>query len=174
MIPRPQTDEYGAYYGRYINYVPEGADVLALLSSQPDSLAALLSSISDEAANVRPAPSEWSVKEVLGHICDTERIFAYRALSAARGEAQPLNGFEQNDYVAATDFNTRTVADLVEEFALQRRANLLTFKPLTDVELTRRGTASGQPITPRAVIYMMAGHVMHHVESLETVYKVGA
>jgi uncharacterized damage-inducible protein DinB len=173
MIPRPQSDEHAPYYAGYIQRVPEGSDIFALLSDQPDELRVLLQGISDVEANTHPAPGEWSVKEVVGHICDTERIFAYRALRIARGDTTPLPGFEQDDYVRATDFNARTVSDLVEEFTLQRRANLLCFRPLTAAEVERRGTASNNPVSARALLYIMAGHVMHHVESLKTDYKVG-
>jgi uncharacterized damage-inducible protein DinB len=174
MIPRPQADEFAPYFGRYIERVPEGTDLFALLSSQPDELRELLQDVSEEQANVRPAPGEWSIKEVMGHICDVERIFAFRALWIARGDTQPLPGFEQDDYVRATDFNARTLADLVEEFTLQRRANLLCFKPLTDGELARHGTASSGPFSVRALLYTLAGHVIHHIESLKTDYKVEA
>jgi uncharacterized damage-inducible protein DinB len=172
MIPRPQPDEYAPYYGQYIRRVPEGSDIFSVLSAQPNELRALLQPVSDEQANVRPAPGEWSVKEVVGHICDAERIFAYRALRVARADATPLPGFEQDDYVRATSFNARTLPDLIEEFALQRRSNVLCFQPLTDAELARRGTASNNPVSVRALLYMMAGHVMHHIESLTVDYKV--
>jgi hypothetical protein len=174
MIPRPQADEHGAYYLTYINRVPEGSDVLAVLSAQPEELKALLQGVSEEQANMRPAPGEWSIKEVLGHICDTERVFAFRALWAARGDVEPLPGFEQDNFVKATDFNARTVSDLVSEFEYQRLANVLCFRTLTDEELVRKGSASGKPITARALLYMLAGHVLHHIESLKTSYHVGA
>src|SRR5579871_3495067 len=116
MIARPQSDEYNPFYGGYIQRVPEGSDIFALLRAQPDDLRALLQHVSDEQANVKPAPGEWSIKEVIGHVCDTERVFAYRALAIARGEQKPLPGFEQDDYVRATNFNARTLPDLIEEF----------------------------------------------------------
>ena len=172
MIAPPQADEHGAYYSTYINRVPQGSDVMALLSAQPNELRTLLKGVSDEQANARPAPGEWSIKEVIGHICDTERVFGYRALRVARDDSQPLMGFDQDEYVRGTDFNARSLSDLVDEFDFQRRANVLCFKLLSDAELGRRGSASGNPITARAVIYMMAGHVMHHIESLKTSYHV--
>jgi uncharacterized damage-inducible protein DinB len=172
MIPRPQTDEYGPYYDRYIQRVPAGSDVLAFLNSQPDELRRLLESVSEEQADARPGPNEWSIKEVIGHLCDVERIFAYRALCCARGDTTPQPGFEQDDYVRATDFNGRPLADLVDEFAFQRRANLLCFKPLTEAELVRRGTASDNPVSTRALLFILAGHVVHHIESLKTTYRV--
>lgn len=173
MITRPQADEYAPYYAGYIQRVPEGSDIFALLSHQPDELRTLLQDIPDAQANMRPAPGEWSVKEMIGHVCDTERIFAYRVLRIARGDTTPLSGFEQDEYVRATDFNARSLPDLIEEFAAQRRANVLCFKPLTEAETVRHGTASTFPVSVRALLYMMAGHVMHHIESLKTDYKVG-
>lgn len=172
MIAQPQADEFAPYYGQYIGRVPEGADVFAVLTQQPDDLRALLRTTGDAQANERPAPGEWSIKEVIGHINDTERIFAYRALRVARGDKTPLPGFEQNDYVEATDFNARSLADLVEEFAAQRQANVRCFQPLSAAEIDRRGTASNNPVSVRALLYMMAGHVLHHVESLKTAYHV--
>ena len=173
MIQPPQSDEYAEYYGGYINRVPQGADLFALLAAQPGELRTLLQKVTEAQADVRPKLGEWSVKEVIGHINDTERIFAYRALRIARGDTTPLPGFEQDDYVRGTDFNRRTLADLLDEFAAQRSANVLCFKPLTEAESERRGTASNNPASVRAVLFMMAGHVMHHVESLTVDYKVG-
>ncbi len=172
MIARPQTDEYSSFFGNYVQRIPENTDILALLSSQPDELRALLKNVSDEQANVRPAPGEWSIKEVIGHINDTERIFAYRAMRIARGDTTPLPGFEQNEYVTATDFNARSLSDLVDEFTFQRRANVVCFKGLSEAEIARRGTASNIPISTRALLFVMAGHVIHHIESLKTDYKV--
>jgi hypothetical protein len=173
MVPRPQADEYASYYGQYIGRVPEGADLFALLSSQPEDLRAILRTVAEPLASTRPAPGEWSIKEVVGHINDAERIFAYRALRVARADETPLPGFEQDDYVAATDFNARTLPDLLDEFAAQRRSNVLCFQPLTDAELVRRGIASTYPVSVRALLYMMAGHVAHHIVSLTTDYHVG-
>jgi hypothetical protein len=172
MIPRPQPDEYGTYFGRYVQRVPEGSDIFALLSSQPDELRALLQGVSEAQANARPAPGEWSIKEIIGHLCDAERIMAYRALRFARGDTKALPGFEQDDYVKGTDFNVRSLPDLIEEFSCQRRANVLCFQPLTEAEIMRLGTASDTPLSVRGLLYILAGHVMHHVESLKTDYKV--
>jgi len=172
MIQPPQTDEYAPYYAGYIGRVPPGSDLFALLAAQPDELRALLHNVADDPASLPPKPGEWSIKEVIGHVIDTERIFAYRALRFSRGDSTPIPGFEQDDYVRGTDFNRRSLADLIEEFALVRGANILQFRTLTDAESQRRGTASGNPFTPRALLYCMAGHVMHHVESLKVDYGV--
>jgi hypothetical protein len=171
VFPFPQPDEYYEYYGQYIKRVPQGSDILALMRQQPDDLQALLNRVTDEQARTRPAPEEWSINEVVGHITDTERIFAYRALCIARADATPLPGFDQDDYVRGTDFNSRTLPDLIEEFTLQRRANVLCFRPLNSAEAARRGTASGYPFSVRALLYCMVGHVMHHIESLKVAYK---
>lgn len=172
-ISRPQADEYAPFYAGYVQRVPEGADVLSVLSQQPDELVALMDTVSDEQSKARPAPGEWSIKEVLGHINDTERVFAYRAVRIARADTTPLPGFDQDTYVQATNFNARSCNYLLQEFNMQRRANLLAFLVLTPEELNRRGTASGNPISVRALLYIMAGHVMHHVESLQVDYHVG-
>jgi uncharacterized damage-inducible protein DinB len=173
MISRPQPDEYAPYYGRYIERIPDGSDIFAVLSGQPEELRKLLQEVSDEQANIRPAPGEWSIKEVVGHVCDAERIFGYRTLRVARGDKTPLPGFEQDDYVRGTDFNVRLLIDLIDEFTAHRRANVLCFKPLTEAETVRRGTASDYPVSVRSLLYMMAGHVTHHLESLRTDYRVG-
>ena len=174
MIQRPQADEYKEFYAGYVQRVPEGADLLALLSGQPEALRALLQNVTDEQASVRPAPAEWSVKEVLGHIADTERVFAYRLLRIARGDQTALPGFDQNEFVSGTDFNRRHLADLLDEFEFQRRANMLLAASLTDEEIDRRGTASNNPVSVRALLHILAGHVIHHIESLKTDYKVRA
>ncbi len=174
MIAYPRPDEYKSFFAGYIQRVPENTDILALLSSQPDELRELLQSVTDDQANQRPAAGEWSIKEVIGHINDSERIFAYRALRIARNDTTPLPGFEQNDYVSATDFNIRSLSDLVDEFDFQRRANVLCFKTLSADETAHMGTASNAPISSRALLFVMAGHVMHHIESLKTSYRVGA
>jgi uncharacterized damage-inducible protein DinB len=172
-IARPQADEYGEFYTGYINRVPDGADIFDVLRQQPDNLRTLLQNVDDRAASVRPAPAEWSIKEVLGHVCDAERIFAYRTLRFARGDTTPLPGFNQNQFVEAANFNARSLSDLLDEFAAQRQANVLCFHPLTDEEINRRGTASNNSMSVRAMLYVMAGHVLHHIESLTTDYQVG-
>lgn len=174
MSSRPQHEEYAEHFGGYIERVPEGSDIFALLSSQPDELKALLANVSDEQANVRPGPEEWSIKEVIGHLCDSERIFAYRALRIARNDLTPLPGFDQDEFVRGTDFNARTLEDLLEELSLQRRANVLCFKPLTASELIRRGTVRNSPASARAQIFIIVGHTMHHIESLKVDYKINA
>jgi hypothetical protein len=170
-LARPGNDEYGEYYGGYIRQVPE-VDLFEFLTQQPGMLRDLLKGVDEATAGARPAPAEWSIKEVIGHVIDTERVFAYRALRVSRGDETPLPGFDQNPYVEIADFNGRSLADLLDEFELLRRANLLQFKPLKPEAFTRRGTASGFPISARALLYMMAGHAQHHYASLRDVYLV--
>jgi hypothetical protein len=168
-LSRPAENEYKPFFGGYINRVPDG-DVFDLLTSQPDTLSELLSSLTVEQTDFKPGPAEWSIKEVVGHMNDTERIMAYRALRISRNDPAPLPGFDQDNYVRESNYSTRTLSDLLEEFHLIRRANVLAFKLFTDEIGQRCGTASDSPISVRALIYIMAGHVEHHVESLRVDY----
>ena len=170
-IPRPQADEYSTYYGNYISNVPDG-NVLGLLATQVEDTLALLRGIPEVRGTHRYAPDKWSIKEVFGHLCDTERIMSYRALRIARGDTTPLPGFEQDDYVPPGRFDRRTLEDLGEEFAAIRRASVHLFRHLDDEALARRGTASGNPFTPRALAYVIAGHERHHVGILKAKYLV--
>ena len=169
MIARPQPDEYAPYYGGYISRVPEG-DLLALLAHQSSETLALLRSIPEARGAHRYAPGKWTVKDVVGHMCDTERIMSYRALRIARGDQTPLQGFEQNDYVPVAHFDRRTLADLGEELSAVRQATLHLFRHFDAEALVRRGTASGNPFTPRALGYVIAGHERHHVSILKDKY----
>jgi hypothetical protein len=168
-VPRPATTEYGEYYGRYIQRVPD-EDVFGLMARQYLTLSELLGGLSPEKADFRPGPKEWSIKEVVGHINDTERVFAYRALCISRSDLKPLPGFNQDDYVRESAFSARTLADVLEEFDLLRQGNILQFNRLTPEMLLRQGTASDMPVSVRALLYMMAGHVEHHIESLKVDY----
>ena len=169
MIARPQPDEYASYYGGYISRVPEG-NLLAMLSNQVDDTLALLRSIPEARGMYRYADDKWTIKDVVGHLCDSERIMSYRALRIARADQTPLPGFEQNDYVPAGRFDRRTLPDLSEELSAIRQATLHLFRHLDAEALVRRGTASGNPFTPRALGYVIAGHERHHVGILKARY----
>lgn len=169
MIPRPNPDEYGEYYGRYIARVSEG-NVLQLLHDQPRVLADLLSSVSDELASVHPAPDEWNIKQVVEHLNDGERLLSHRALCFSRGDETPIPGFDQDHYIRNGIANRRTLADLLDEFIHLRAANKLFIISLPPESLTLRGTASNNPFSVRALIYIIVGHVEHHLESLRKVY----
>lgn len=169
MQSRPRPDEYTEYYTRYIERVPDGG-VLAALQDQRRSIPAFLRGLSPEQADHRYAPGKWSVKEVLGHVCDTERVMAYRALRIARGDETPLPGFDENAYVETSAFGERALPALVAEFERVRDATSSLFRGLADDAWTRRGTASGTEITVRALAYIVAGHAEHHMELIRTRY----
>jgi len=160
-VRRPRSDELAPFYRGYLEAVPPG-DVLAELASSLEETRALLARFGEARGGHRYAPGKWSVKEVVGHLIDGERVFAYRALRMARGDQTPLPGFEENDYVAASGSDRRTLADLGEELALLRAANLRFFRALDAEAWERRGTASGCSFVVCAFPYLLAGHERHH------------
>ena len=166
---RPKADEYADYYGRYIGRVPE-APVLETLERQIAGTMELLRAVPEERGGHRYAPGKWSMKEVLGHVTDAERIFATRALCFARGEAQPLPGMEQDEYVAAAGFDRRPLAGILDELEAVRRASLALFAGLGPDDWMRRGVASGCTFTVRAMPWILAGHERHHVDVLRERY----
>lgn len=169
-ISPPATDEYSPFYADYVQRAAQRENVHTALPQQIDELHAALDSLSDPQACYKPAPAEWSIKEVIGHINDVERVFAYRLLRISRGDATPLPGFEQEDYVRAAGFDDSTLADLVQEFEYLRRANMLAIWHMTEEAVHCRGTASGYTVSARALIYMLIGHVDHHMASLQEKY----
>ena len=168
-IAPPDASEHAPYYGRYISLV-SGNDVLATLEEQPRETLAVLSGLTEEQGDYRYATDKWSVKEVLGHIIDSERIFAYRALRIARNDSKPLQGFEQDDYVRYGGFAACSLADLMDEFACVRRASLFLFQKLTPEAWMRRGIANQNEISVRAIAYVIAGHELHHRNILKDKY----
>jgi hypothetical protein len=160
-IRRPRRDEVGAYYFRYIDLVPE-SDVLAELARGLEELRALLARFGDARGAHRYQPGKWSVKEVVGHLIDAERVMAYRALRIARGDPTPLASFEQDDYVVTAGSDRRRLADLEEELVHVRAANLLLFRSLQPADWERRGTAADNPFVACAFPYIVAGHERHH------------
>ena len=168
-IPRPAADEFTPYYGKYIAKVPDG-DLCRILTDQLADTLVLIRSMPEARGTHRYAPGKLSIKEVLGHVCDSERIFSYRALRIARGDATPLPGFEQDDYVVAGHFESRTLKDLAAEFSHLRQANLLLFGSLDEAALLRKGQASGADITVRSLVYLIAGHERHHIRVLQERY----
>jgi hypothetical protein len=168
-IPRPETDEYAPYYAQYIDRVP-GGDIIPILLDQVGLLRGLAGGLTEEQATYRFGPGEWSIKQVLGHINDVERVFAFRALCISRKEPAALPSFEQEPYVAEGGFDDRPLAELLDEFELLRRANVLAFKHMPAEVSARRGIASGLEFTVRSLVYMLAGHVFAHAESLQADY----
>ena len=169
LITPPAEGEYNPYYSAYIRRVPEG-DVLAFLEMQLHHTVELLGGLSDEQASAYPAPGEWNIKQIVGHLSDTERIFAYRALRIARGDVVPLPGFNQNPYVENGGFEQRNLADLLDEFVSVRCSSLFLFRSFPPEAVLRMGTASDSPISVLALIYCCAGHEHHHLESIRTIY----
>jgi DinB superfamily len=167
--PRPAPGDYAPYAEQYILLVG-GDDILATLTAQLKQTATLFSGRSERDGNFRYAPDKWSVKEVVGHVADTERIFAYRALRIARGDQTPLEGFEQEDYVRGARFGARKLSDLVEEYADVRQASLALFRSLGEEAWLRRGVASNNPVTVLALSYLIAGHELHHRKILDERY----
>jgi hypothetical protein len=171
-IERPEPTEFVPYFARYIDLVPQG-DVLELLKRQVDETGALVGGLSDHDADFRYAEGKWSVKEVIGHIADTERIFVYRALCFARGEPGGLPGFDENAYVRGAGFGARRLPDLLGELRTVRAATLAFFSGLGAEELVRRGTANNREYSVRAVAYIIAGHERHHAGIVTERYLPG-
>ncbi len=167
MLGRPNPTEYAEFYKNYISRVPDGP-VLDFLATQLGNYRQLLVGVSDEVAAAAPAPGKWSVKQVLGHLCDTERVMAYRALRFARGDAGELRGFEQDDYVREAHSNSRSVEDLLTELESIRKATIALFGSLPPEAETRAGVANGNPVTVRALAYIAGGHAQHHLELLKS------
>jgi hypothetical protein len=168
-IARPGPGEYATYYDRYISLV-SGSDILGTLDSQRRQSMLLLSGRDESDGDFRYAPDKWSAKEVLGHVCDTERIMSYRALRIARGDQTPIEGFEQDDYVRNSPFRQRPLAELIEDYIAVRRATLTLLRNLDDAAWARRGIANKNEISVRALAYLIAGHELHHRRVLEEKY----
>ena len=169
-IQPPDRTEADEYYFTYIDKVPRDADIVRLLETQLDETTALLNSISDEKSNHRYAPGKWSIRESVSHINDTERVFAFRALWFARAFDLPLPSFDQDIAVAGSGAESVPWRAHVDEFRAIRGASIPLFRNLADEAWGRRGIASGKPFTVRALAYMTAGHLTHHVQILRERY----
>ncbi len=166
---RPEPSEYAEYYGQYVRLVPAG-DLLEILSSQFSGTLGLLGRLDESRGGHRYAPGKWSIKEVVGHLSDTERIFAYRALCFARGERTPLPGFDQDAYVPAGRFDRRSLSDVLAEWEAVRRASVTMFGGFDEAAWTSAGTANGVGMSVRAIACVIAGHEVHHLSVLRTKY----
>jgi DinB superfamily len=173
---RPEPGEYAPYYDRYISLVhpnndnAAGNDIFAALEGQRRRTLLLLSGHCEADGDLRYAPDKWSLKEVVGHLNDSERILSYRALRIGRSDQTPIEGFEQDDYVRNSPFARRPLADLIEDYIAVRRATLTLFRNLDESAWTRRGTANQNEISVRALAYVIAGHELHHRKILEEKY----
>jgi hypothetical protein len=172
VIARPQSGEYAPYYERYISLI-EDNDILATLDRQRREMVLLLSGLSEEQGDFRYAPEKWSAKQVLGHVCDTERVFAYRALRISRGDATPMEGFEQDDYVKNGPFARHVISEVIEDYIAVRRATISLLRSLEEAAWSRRGVANKNEVTVRALAYTIAGHEAHHRRILEEKYFEG-
>ena len=169
-ISKPESQEYAPFYSDYIQRASARQDLTAALSLQPDEMKSALGGLSDSQARFKPGPQEWSIKEVVSHLIDGERVFSYRLLRVSRKDKTPLPGFEQDDYVREAKADEIAIADLIDEFTFLRRANLLAIKNMSASALAEVGTASGNPVSTRALVYILVGHVEHHMASLKEKY----
>ena len=168
-ISRPEPSEYAPYYERYISLI-SGADILGTLEAQRRQMLILLCGRDEADSDFRYAPDKWSAKQVLGHVCDTERIFAYRALRIARGDRTPIEGFEQDDYIRNGPFEQISLCDQIEHYIAVRRATLTLLRNLDETAWLRRGIANKNEVSVRALAYTIAGHEIHHRRILEEKY----
>lgn len=168
LATHPAPDEHAPYHVGYVSLVPEGT-ILDLLAAQINATCALLASAQ---ADFRPTPADWSIAEVVGHLADTERVFAYRALRFARGDATPLPSFDQDHFVAHAGFAQRPLADLLDEFTAVRHTTLMLFRSLDEAAWRRQGVANNDAISVRAMAYIIAGHELHHVADFRNRYNV--
>ncbi len=169
LIARPDATEYLPYYGRYIALAQEG-DIVATLGVQIEATVALLRSLPESKGAFRYAPDKWSIKQLVGHMSDTERIFADRALRFSRNDATPLPGFEENDYVRNASFDDYSLADLAAGLQSVRRSTLFLFTHMTPEASMRRGKANNAEISVRAIAHVIAGHEIHHMNVVRERY----
>jgi len=167
-MKRPLAEEFPLFYKGYVDTVSD--DVLTELEQQMESFPALLRNVPMEKASFAYAEGKWTIQELAGHVIDTERIMAYRALRISRNDATPLPGFDENDYVSNAHFADRSLESLADEFAALRKANMYLIRSLNETEIARSGISNEKPISVRALIFIMAGHVNHHAAILKQRY----
>ncbi|MQA91479.1 MAG: DUF664 domain-containing protein [Gemmatimonas sp.] len=172
VVGVPEEGEYASFYGTYVDQVRTG-NLLERLRHQGQRVDDAVSATTEEESLRSYAPGKWTVRQVLGHMADSERVFSYRLLRIGRSDPTPLAGFEQNPYVAAADFNARRLSDLAEDFRIVRRATLRLLDTLSADDLTRTGIVNGDPISARALVFVIAGHAEHHLRILRDQYGVG-
>jgi uncharacterized damage-inducible protein DinB len=173
FIPKPETGEYAPYTIMYIGLLPDDERVLEHLRHNADVMKKLIAPLSEPQLTASFAEGEWSIKEILVHIIDDERIYSYRALRFARGDTTELPGFDQETYVAASNANARSMDSILEEYAAVRSATITLFQNLDEAAYTRAGIANGHTMSVRAAVYHIAGHELHHLTSIRTNYLQG-
>ncbi|MDP3684503.1 MAG: DinB family protein [Ignavibacteria bacterium] len=166
---KPEVNEYAPYYQRYIDLITTD-DIFSSFKQQAEEILTLFANLSEEQASFRYAEGKWTMKEVLAHIVDSERIFGYRVLAISRGEKNPLPGFAENEYVRNGKYENRSLKSLLAEFSHLSSANLELFKSLDEEMLAQKGTASGKEVTARAILFVTIGHEKHHLEIIKTRY----
>jgi len=169
---RPAADEYASSFAGYVGRIGESEDIVTILGAQRDQLLARLHRVPESRGDYRYAPGKWSIKDVVGHLSDVERVMACRALRIGRGDATPLPSFDDQAYVAEVRSGDRTLADMAEEWGDVRGATLSLFRYLPAAAWARRGVAGEHTISVRALAFVIAGHVRHHLEVLEARYGV--
>ena len=168
-MTRPLENEYASAFQGYVSHVHED-DIMPAMRSQIDALDVLLESVPPERETYRYDEGKWSIRELAGHLIDGERVFGYRALCIARGETQNLPGFDQNAYMPNAPYEHVELADLLSEFRLVRLSNIAMLRTLDEAAWMRMGTANGSPVSVRALVYIMVGHVRHHMGVLRERY----
>jgi uncharacterized damage-inducible protein DinB len=169
VVARPEPGEYAPYYEKYISLIV-GTDILGTLDEQRRQTLLLLCGRDEAEGDFRYALDKWTAKEVLGHVCDTERVFAYRAMRIARGDRTPMEGFEQDDYERNGPFARAPLAEVIDDYIAVRRATLTLLRNLEEGAWTRSGVANKNEVSVRALAYMIAGHEVHHRRILEEKY----
>jgi hypothetical protein len=170
MIRIPSAGELSAYYQTYLKYLSAGDDLLALVKRQRDETADFLAGISEEQASKAYAPGKWLLKEVVGHVCDTERIMCYRALCIARKDTTPLPGFDENSYTPASNYASRTLANIASELKSVRDATIPLVENFSPEAIDRSGFANESPVSVRAIIFMIYVHQQHHMTIIKERY----
>lgn len=168
-MKRPEKNEYAYFYETYVSIVDE-IDIVSAMQKQADELKDLFTNISDEQGLFAYEEGKWTIKELLGHLIDGERVFAYRAFRFARKDKTPLAGFDQNPYIENADYNSNSIIDLLDELVLLRKSNALFFKNLPESAWDNVGIASDNEITVRALAYICVGHIRHHTNILKERY----
>jgi len=169
---RPEHGDYPEYYDRYMMMV-KGEDIVEVIKDQLQTSGKFFDSITEEQGTIAYADGKWKVKEVIGHVIDTERIMAYRALAIARGEKQSLPGFEQDDYVATAGFTNRKLSDLIEEYRTLRASNIVLFSSFDEKDMMKKGYANQSEISVLSLAFIIAGHELHHIKILKERYLRG-
>jgi len=172
VTARPTQSDHASYYARYIDRLPAG-DLVTIMRKQIDELDQLLRPLTEQQAGFAYAPGKWTIKEVLGHLIDTERVFAYRALAFSRSDPSPLPGFDQDDWVPFGEFQERSLSDLLDEWIVTRRATIALTFGMPEAGLARRGVASNFEFSVLALLAIPPGHLIHHFDVLAERYHIG-